>query len=206
MHKLILAGAIAFLTGCGDSDVKKFIKHIHSNKGHVEALPSLADAKTYQYGADNLRSPFGEEGYANSLQNEKLIVDQNINQQDFNNSTVKAHHSDIQLLKTNPERNRDKAYLEQFALKDLKYVGSMRVNNYAWALILDPQGKLHHLQVGDYLGLANGKIEKISEQNIAIRELIPNNQRKWENRAIEMPLSKAQKNNNEQDKSDKGES
>jgi type IV pilus assembly protein PilP len=180
MHKpmrklIIIILNLTCLISCGDCDVKKFVKKTQLNKGAVEPLPQLMMFKPYRYTAGNIRSPFDENPF-----NEKTI---NI---ETNNDNTQ---NEMLKLQASAESQRPKYYLEQFPLDRLKYVGSMTIKDYSWALIIDPNGELHHVQVGDYLGQRNGKIKQILEQKIIIRELSPNNDGDWEKNDVDLQLT-----------------
>lgn len=182
MHKILLIiSLLLFLIGCGENDVKKFVKQVDSSNGMVEPLPKLVAFKPYIYSASNIRSPFGDDVLLNVAVEPKtdvLPVSANI-----------VIETDVVKLQPDPDGRRKSFYLEQFSLKSLQYVGSMLVQDYGWALILDPNDKIHHVQVGDYLGQHNGKIKQILDDKIIIRELLVNQNGAWEAKEKEFYLT-----------------
>lgn len=73
-----------------------------------------------------------------------------------------------------PNLNRPKEYLEQFPLDSLKLVGEVSLGGKKYALILDPEGLVSRVTVGNYLGQNNGRIVAITPTGIDISEIVPN--------------------------------
>lgn len=71
-----------------------------------------------------------------------------------------------------PLSERQKGPLENFALKDLHYVGHMQDHQRTWGLVQDKAGRVHRVGVGDYVGLHHGKVSSISDQYIRLDELV----------------------------------
>ena len=70
-----------------------------------------------------------------------------------------------------PDQSRLREPLETFALHQLNWVGVVGAANSRWALIRDPNGKLHRVTLGNYIGQNHGKIEEITPLSIKIAEL-----------------------------------
>ena len=83
-------------------------------------------------------------------------------------------------------RNREE--LEQFALDSLRMVGSWEDKDGVWGLIKDPDGLVHRIKVGNYIGLNIGKILNIYEDKIELREIFQNAQGRWEERQASLAL------------------
>jgi type IV pilus assembly protein PilP len=69
------------------------------------------------------------------------------------------------------ELNRRKEPLEAFPLDSVSMVGSVMRHGTRFAL-LKVDSLLYQVKVGDYLGQNNGKIMKITETDISIRETV----------------------------------
>lgn len=78
-----------------------------------------------------------------------------------------------------PNLARRKQYLEQFPLDSLKLVGEVNYGGGTYALILDPQGIVTRVTVGNYLGQNNGRIVAVTPSGIQIREIVPNGTGGW---------------------------
>ncbi|MGH8273166.1 MAG: pilus assembly protein PilP [Gammaproteobacteria bacterium] len=72
-----------------------------------------------------------------------------------------------------PNSNRKKQYLEQFPLDALKFVGEITFGGTTYALIKDPDGVVHRVHDGDYLGQNNGEITAIGPATIQLTEIVP---------------------------------
>ena len=87
-----------------------------------------------------------------------------------------------------PDANRVSDFLEKFPLDALQMLGTMQLEGSAWALISAPDGKIHRVIVGSYLGQNNGKIIAInqSEGVLEIEERYHGISGRWEIRPSEM--------------------
>lgn len=118
----------------------------------VEAAPAFKAVPNFQYAAEQLRNPF----LPNSLANELKMT---------SNKRAK------------PNSLRVKQPLEQFMLETLQMKGTMQLENgRRIALIKMPDGHLEQVQLGDYLGLNQGKVVRITETQIDLLELIADGQ------------------------------
>ena len=79
--------------------------------------------------------------------------------------------------------------LERFALDSLRMVGSVEQHSEQWALVRDPDGVIHRVKAGNYVGDNYGKILDVSEHRIQILEKVSDGRGQWEDRAAELALS-----------------
>lgn len=89
-----------------------------------------------------------------------------------------------------PDFNRPKEPLEQFDLDALTFVGTVQRKGKIFALVQDPEGQVHTVQRGNYLGRHFGKIVAISEQEIRIKEIIPKAPGEWRERLVTLKLGR----------------
>ena len=82
------------------------------------------------------------------------------------------------------ELNRRKEPLEFFTLDGMSMVGSVTKQGRPFAL-LKVDNLLYQVKIGDYLGQNYGKITKITETEIALREIVQDAAGEW----IERPSS-----------------
>ncbi len=73
-----------------------------------------------------------------------------------------------------PDHNRTAEFLEGFPLDSLRMVGTVNQNNEQWALIRIPDGAVHRVKVGNYLGKNYGKVINIEERRVVVMEIIEN--------------------------------
>jgi type IV pilus assembly protein PilP len=72
-----------------------------------------------------------------------------------------------------PDLNRPKEPLEEFPLDALRMVGTITMQQRAFALIRAPDAVVHRVSVGDHVGQNYGKITGISETEVVLMEIIP---------------------------------
>jgi type IV pilus assembly protein PilP len=85
------------------------------------------------------------------------------------------------------EMNRRKEPLEAFPLDSMKMVGSMDRGGQRYAL-LRVDNLLYHVKVGDYLGQNFGKVTKITETQVALREVVQDAAGEWIERTSTLEL------------------
>ncbi|MGH8378067.1 MAG: pilus assembly protein PilP [Gammaproteobacteria bacterium] len=165
---LAMACAVFMLTGCGSrmQDLQQYVAQVKARRGgHIAPLPQIKPFETYTYDDANLRSPFIPQlqSYAN-----------------FGGAgNTKGLH---------PDFNRPHEYLEQFPLDSLKMMGTMTLNDAMYALIRDGDGVVHRVTVGNYMGQNFGKVIKISQAGLVLREIVPDGQGGWVERDTTVQL------------------
>jgi type IV pilus assembly protein PilP len=85
------------------------------------------------------------------------------------------------------EFNRRKEPLEAYPLDNMKMVGSVRRKGTQYAL-LKVDNLLYQVRVGDHLGQNYGKIMKITETDIALREIVQDAAGEWIERPAALQL------------------
>jgi len=78
-----------------------------------------------------------------------------------------------------PDLQRTREYLESFELDTLDMVGTFEMGTSDWALIRDPDGTVHRVAVGHYLGKNHGKVSKISPGEVELSEFIADGAGGW---------------------------
>jgi len=84
--------------------------------------------------------------------------------------------------------NRNKEELETFELDSLRMVGTMDRGGNFWGIIQDPEGVVHRVQLGNYMGKNNGEIVYLAEGQIELRELAQDGQGRWGERTAYLRL------------------
>jgi len=87
-----------------------------------------------------------------------------------------------------PDADRVPEFLEQFPLDALQMLGTLQLEGDTWGLVSAPDGEIHRVMVGSYLGQNNGKIIVInsSEGVLEIEERYRGVSGRWELRPTEM--------------------
>lgn len=78
--------------------------------------------------------------------------------------------------------------LERFPLDSLRLLGSVEKDGQRWGLLRAPDGVVHRVATGHYVGLNNGKVVSVTEGRVSISELVWNDATGWEDRAAELAL------------------
>ncbi len=71
-----------------------------------------------------------------------------------------------------PDLQRPREYLERYELDTLSMVGTFAKESSEWALIRDPDGVIHRVAVGNYIGKNHGKVNGISNDDVQLSEFI----------------------------------
>ena len=162
MKRLGLALAVAALvgpTGCADggyADLETFVEETgrktaqQSEKTYrlVSAdKDSPSSGVPFVYAADDLRSPFQPPPAPAS--------------------TVPTGRPPIA-----PDLERARGHLEQHPLAQLRLVGSLSGRQAHAALVRDPDGMIHPVGVGDYMGNDFGRIRAVSDAGLELVEIV----------------------------------
>jgi type IV pilus assembly protein PilP len=81
-----------------------------------------------------------------------------------------------------------KQELEEFPLESLKMVGFVYIHDTANAIILAPDSKVHHVKVGNYLGMNFGQVTAITETEVKIKEQVEDGEGNWTTRYSTLEL------------------
>lgn len=91
-----------------------------------------------------------------------------------------------------PELARRKESLEAFPLDSMAMVGSMNRNGQPVALVRVDK-LLYKVRVGEYLGLNYGRITRINETEVALREIVQDAAGEWIERVATLQLQESAK-------------
>jgi len=165
----VCAGACLGLAACQSNqhgDLDQWVKKVKSEqKGHVKPLPEVKPYQTFTYHDKDLRDPF-----------KPYVPEAERKRQAQSNTTLR------------PDQNRRREALEAFSLDSLKFVGTLEKEGQTWALVSAPDHTVHRVKVGDHMGQNYGKITRITENKISLREIIPNGLGGWVERDAALTL------------------
>ncbi|WNC68827.1 pilus assembly protein PilP [Thalassotalea nanhaiensis] len=158
MRYLVLL-SVFLLSACFD-DLTDLHAHIDkvkaSTPNKIEPMPPLAEFNHFDYSAFALRSPF--------VAPKPEAIQEKMQQM-----------SDC----LHPDPRRRKQPLEKFALESLNMRGTLGEEGIIWALVEAADQTLHRVSIGSYLGLYNGRITNVGQEEIIIVELIPDGAGCW---------------------------
>jgi type IV pilus assembly protein PilP len=165
--------ALLLLVGCADpqlGELDRRLSDIRSNPGTPRALemPEVPEHESVPYQASDRRSPFRpqlpEPEEAPSGSSE-LVPD--------------------------PERTREP--LEAYDLEALRLVGILTMSGQTHALVRAPDGEVHRLRTGSYLGNNHGRIVSITDSTVQLVELVPTGGGGWMERTARLALDDARR-------------
>ena len=163
----LLLSAVFLLSACGTGefqDLQDFVKNSGANmRGKVDPAPEVKPYEPFNYdNSSGLPDPF------------------------------KPRKSEVKgggLPGLNqPDLKRRKEALEEFPLDGLQMVGYLFQNKAGHAIIRSPDGKLHRVQVGNYLGQNFGLVTNVEETEIKIKEMIQDSTGDWSERMSSLQL------------------
>lgn len=151
------------LAACsGQGDLQQWVAQVKAQKGApLPALPVIKTFETFIYQDQDKRDPFEPAPPQATSQN---------------------------LAGPHPDQNRPREPLESFPLDSLKMVGTIGLKGNIEALVKDPQGVIHQVHVGDYMGQAYGHVLQVTPSQIDLVELVPNGSGGWMERDASVAL------------------
>lgn len=165
VHFLMLASLVLAACGGGEhQDLSDFVKNSGAGlRGKVEPPPEIKPYEPFNYdNSAGLSSPFRPR---------------------------KAEaKGEAQAGLNQPNLARHKETLEEFPLDSLKMTGFLYQNNVGQAIVSSPDGKLHRVKVGNYLGQNFGRITEITESEVKIKETVQDSTGDWSERTSSLQL------------------
>ena len=144
---LLLAMAIA---SCGSEreGLAEYVEQVKARPGvPLPALPSIRQPEEYTFEPAGRRSPFAA-------------------------LAPVAEGARQAGTGPGPDLEREREFLEHYSLDALRMVGSVRTEGALFGLILTPEGLVHRLATGNYLGRNHGRVTSITEREVRLVELV----------------------------------
>ncbi|WP_084403992.1 pilus assembly protein PilP [Marinobacterium litorale] len=170
---IALSLAAALLGGCiwveDTTDLRQFVSRTLAKPGgKIEPLPEFKPYESFVYEGSSLRDPF-----------QPLVPASEADQ-------VAQPDSGIQ-----PDTERPKDYLEQFALDQLKMVGTITPLGQPGllALVRDNKGEIHRITAGDHMGLDYGEVVEVTDRAVKVIEIVSNGRGGWMKRPRNLALA-----------------
>jgi type IV pilus assembly protein PilP len=163
------------LAGCGEPDIQDLQKFVADTKAStpgqkLEPPPEVKPYHPIPYTAQGLKDPFVVSAFAQ----QQIVVEE---PQAIDNG-----------IRPDPDRVREE--LEKYSLGSLKMVGTFRrLDGILWALVQAPDGIVHRVQKGNYLGTDHGKIINITEQRVELNEIVSAGEGRWTEREAFLSLA-----------------
>ena len=154
-----LALCSTLLVSCSSSefsDLEDFMSDTRAQPGGVMTpIPPFKTYTAFSYSATTLRSPFDR-----PIEIREITQLQSV-------STVK------------PDEGRPKEFLEQFTFDSLAMVGTLSRAGVDWSLMKDPEGGVHRVKLGNFLGRNHGKIVEMTGSYVAVIEIVSDGNDGW---------------------------
>lgn len=162
---LVLASIL--LTGCGGEefqDLRDFVKNAGADmRGKIPPPPEVKPYEPFAYNNEaNLPDPFKPR------------------KPDLRSSGRARINQ--------PNLDRPKEALEEFPLEGLKMVGYLFQNKVGYAVVRAPDGKLHRIKAGNYIGLNFGLIKEVTDTEMIIKEMMQDSTGDWSERMSSLQL------------------
>ena len=149
---LTLLASGAFLMACSGrdfSDLDSFMaEKLARHGGIIAPIPTFKAYEAFAYSATTQRSPFDRPIEVREIAQLQAI------------SSVK------------PDETRAREFLEQYTFDSLRMVGTLKRGEANWTLIKDPDGGVHRVAMGNFLGRSHGKIVEMTDTFVAVVELV----------------------------------
>jgi len=87
-----------------------------------------------------------------------------------------------------PDLERPKEALEEFPLENLRMVGYLQQHNVGYAVVRAPDGKLHRVKAGNYLGMNFGLIQEVNDTEVKVKEMVQDSTGDWAERVSNLQL------------------
>lgn len=164
----LVVGLTAALAGCGSSRLDELDAYVAKVKAQPPApltpLPEIKQVDTFVYKPDNRRDPF-----VMDVQSAQAVI-----------------AGPAGGLAPDPLRRKEE--LEQYPLDSLDMVGTLERDQTRWALIRTPDGILHRVRVGNYMGKNNGQVTSINPERVQLIEIVPDGGGRWREKQAEIAL------------------
>lgn len=170
IFSMALLTVIAACSSSGDhADLRAYVEQTKARPaGSIEPIPPFRPFEAYIYSATAIRSPFDRP------------------------VEVKRRLMAVSSSNVTPDFNRTREFLEGFDLSSVKMVGNLEKGGVLWALLSDPDGSIHWVKDGNYVGKNHGRIVETAENKIEIIEIVSDGLDGWVERPNVIALSEEQ--------------
>ncbi|MCL7939611.1 pilus assembly protein PilP [Halomonas sp. ATCH28] len=169
-HALLVLG-MALLTACADPELRSLeqkLAEVRTDPGDVPRvdLPEIPQVDRVAYSGSDARSPFEPR----RMQDQREVPEAGE-------------------LAPPPDRPREP--LEAYDLSELDLVGTLTVGGEPSALVRGPDGKVHRVRIGDYMGLDHGRIVSITDASLVLVETVLE-RNAWQERSRRIALGEGE--------------
>jgi type IV pilus assembly protein PilP len=163
---------LVVLAGCttsGEDELQAWMQSERNTiKPQVKPIPEPTKFIPQTYGGEQRMSPFSGEKLASAMRGSP--------------STIVVNSALIE-----PELNRRKQPLEAYPLDTMSMVGSIRSQGQLVALV-KVDSLLYQVRTGSYLGQNYGRVNKITETEVTLREIVQDSAGEWTERSAALQI------------------
>jgi len=158
--------ALSACAGGTMDDLVDYVGEVKARKSRqIAPLPEIKVPEFYVYRSSNERDPFApfveEEPEPVSIASNTGIT---------------------------PPENHIREELEYFPLDSLRMVGTLEMREDIWALITAPDGAVHRIRSGNYVGKNYGKVILVADDRLELLEIVPDGMGGWQERSAKLDL------------------
>ena len=143
---------VLVMAGCADPKLQDLRNFVAAEKAktpeRIQPIPEIKQIDTFLYEHQGRRDPF-------------MPMQERVSKE------VELVENGIQ-----PDFNRRKEELENYALDALRMVGVLEQTGVTWGLVQSKEGTIHRVRSGNYIGQNHGRIMLISEDKIELNEIV----------------------------------
>ena len=147
---------VLMLSACQQEkqDLNVFVAEVKlTPHADIAPIPVMKPYEKFIYAATELRDPFVP-----------TVID------------IPANEENVQVVDNgiHPDSQRLKEALEFYPLSELVLVGTLEQEpDGIWGLVRAPDGIIHRVQSGNYIGQNHGKVLTITDVDLTLKEIIP---------------------------------
>ena len=168
---VLLALGMGLLTACADPELRALeqeLEEVRTDPGEVPRveLPEIPQIDRVAYTKSDDRSPFEPR----RMQDQREVP---------------------QTSELAPPPDRPREPLEAYDLSELDLVGTLTVGGEPSALVRGPDGKVHRVRIGNYMGLDHGRIVSITDASVVLVETVLE-RNAWQERSRQIALGEGE--------------
>lgn len=153
---LLVASLLIGCEGGGMADLRGYVESVKTRPpAPIEPIPEIPAIETFVFDPAGRRDPF--------------VMDTGARGQDIRQQLA-------------PDPTRPKEMLEAFPLDSLRMVGTLQQHDLRLGLVRTQDGLIYQVKVGNYLGMNNGQIIEITDNEIRLTEIVSDLPGEWRER------------------------
>lgn len=146
---LVLASLLLSACSSSMSDLEVWVAEVKARKTtQIDPIPQMKQYEAYAYVGANRRDPF------------------------VSSPEARQRGEGGEATALRPDLNRNKEPLEDFPIDALRLVGMVVFAGKTYAMVKAPDSVIHRVTIGDHMGQNYGRINKVTEAEVSLTEII----------------------------------